>query len=216
MAIHAPGPRLYSSVPFKHLAGGGHGGGGGRKSANVSLNVVPFVDMMTILVTFLLMTFSASGEIIMAQKGVTLPNATNKDELRRAPVIVISPDAITFNGEGMGDPRAIEADISMEWKVVELYERLRAEKTSFEMNFDQMSDVEKKKCRCSPGQYYDGTSDSCQPGEPPPTSACLRGLLILQADKGTSAKVINRVLKTCYAADYRNIMFAINLRSSRQ
>lgn len=214
MSIHAPGPRLYSSVPFKHLAGGGHGGG--RKSSNVSLNVVPFVDMMTILTTFLLMTFSATGEIIMSQKGVTLPDATNKDQLRKAPVIVISPDAITFNGEGMGDPRALEADTSMEWKIVELYERLRAEKTSFEMNFDQMSDGEKKKCRCPAGTYFNESEDNCAPGEPPPNAMCLRGLVILQADKATSAKVINRVLKTSYAADYRNIMFAINQRSRKR
>jgi len=214
MPVHAPGPRLYSSIPFQHLAGGGKGGG--RKSANVSLNVVPFVDMMTILTTFLLMTFSATGEIIMSQKGVTLPDATNKDQLRKAPVIVVSPDAITFNGEGMGDPRALEADTSMEWKIVELYERLRAEKTAFEMNFDQMSDGEKKKCRCPAGSYCSESGDRCEPGDPPPTAMCLRGLLILQADKGTSAKVINRVLKTSYAADYRNIMFAINQRSRKR
>jgi biopolymer transport protein ExbD len=214
MSVHTPGPRLFSSIPFKHLAGGGHGGG--RKSSNVSLNVVPFIDMMTVLTCFLLMTFSATGEIIMAQKGVTLPDATNKDQLRKAPVIVISPDAITFNGEGMGDPRALDTDTSMEWKVVELYERLRAEKTAFEMNFDQMSDIEKKKCRCAPGTYYKASDDRCEQGEPPPAAMCLRGLLILQADKGTTAKVINRVLKTSYAADYRNIMFAINQRSRKR
>src|SRR3989304_7352178 len=122
MPVHEPGPRLFRSIPFKHLAGGGHGGG--RKASNVSLNVVPFVDMMTILTTFLLMPFSATGEIIRAQRGVQLPDATNKDQLRKAPVIVVSPDAITFNGEGMGDPRALDADTSMEWKIVEPAGRL--------------------------------------------------------------------------------------------
>jgi biopolymer transport protein ExbD len=201
MPIQEPGPRLFSSIPFKYL--GGHGGAGARKATNIELNVVPFIDMMTVLTCFLLMTFSASGEIIMAQKGVQLPDATNKNELRKAPVIVVSADSITFNGEGMGDPRALEADMSMEWKIVELYERLRAEKTAFEMNFDQLSDGEKAKCR-----------------DPVPSrnanEMCLRGLIILQADKQTSAKVINRVLKTAYAADYRNIMFAINSRNRQR
>ena len=196
MPVHAPGPRLLSSIPFKHLGGGG---GGGRKESNVSLNVVPFVDMMTILVTFLLMSFSATGEIVMAQRGVELPSATNKATLKRAPIIVVSADSISFEGEGMADPRTIEADTSMEWKIVELYERLRKEHTEFVLNFDQLSDSEKKYCRS---------------GTPPkdPAETCLKGLLILQADKGTSAKVINRVLKTAYAADYKNIMFAINSR----
>jgi hypothetical protein len=35
----------------------------------------------------------------------------------------------------------------------------------------------------------------------------------LQADKTTSAKVINRIIKTSYAAEYNNVMFAINQRS---
>ncbi len=211
MAVHEPGPRLFSSVPFKFLGGAK---GGGRKPANVSLNVVPFVDMMTILTTFLLMTFSATGEIIMSQKGVTLPDATNKDQLKKAPVIVVSPDSVTFNGEGMGDTRALEADTSMEWKIVELYERLKAEKASFEMHFDQMPEIEQKRCTCPPGSYYDEKdAKACVPGEPPPQAVCLRGLLILQADKATSAKVINRIIKTSYAAEYQNIMFAINSRS---
>jgi hypothetical protein len=55
MAIHKAGPRLYRSVPFKHLAkGGAHGT---ARSSNVALNLTPFVDMMTILVTFLLIVF---------------------------------------------------------------------------------------------------------------------------------------------------------------
>jgi hypothetical protein len=149
----------------------------------------------------------------MSQKGVTLPDATNKDELRKAPVIVVSADAVTFNGEGMGDPRALDADTTIEWKIVELYERLRAEKTSFEMHFDQMSDGEKKKCRCEAGTYYSEAHDRCVDGDAPPTQMCLRGLLILQADKTTSAKVINRIIKTSYDAEYNNVMFAINQRS---
>ncbi len=198
MPVHAPGPRLLSSIPFKHLGGGG---GGGRKETNVSLNIVPFVDMMTILVTFLLMSFSATGEIITAHKGLELPSATNKAQLKKAPVIVVSTDSITFQGEGMADPRVLEADESMEWKIVELYERLRQERTEFELGFDQLSDAEKGYCRS-------GASDPSKP-----LTTCLRGLLILQADKSTNAKIINRVLKTAYAADYRNIMFAINSRS---
>ncbi len=64
MAIHKPGPRLGSSIPFKFL--GGAKGSGGRKKTDVSLNVVPFVDMMTILTTFLLMSFSI-GYVLLAK-----------------------------------------------------------------------------------------------------------------------------------------------------
>ena len=77
MPVHKAGPRLYRSVPFKHLAKGG--AGSTARSSNIALNLTPFVDMMTILVTFLLIVFSTSGELIKAQKGLELPKADRKE-----------------------------------------------------------------------------------------------------------------------------------------
>ena len=199
MPVHPAGSRLYSSIPFRHLAAGGNI----RKAQNVYLNVTPFVDMMTILVTFLMMVFSASGELISVQRGMVLPNATRKEELKKAPILIVTRDAITFNGQPVGDPNAIMADSSMEHKIIELYDRLRAEKTSFRMNgFDKLSDVEREYCQ------------NPKPN-PEPQQVCLDGLLIMQADKDTNAKVINRILKTAYDAEYPNIMFAVNRRERR-
>jgi hypothetical protein len=66
MPVHRAGPRLYHSVPFKHLVHK-HGSGSGAKASNISLNLTPFVDMMTILVTLGLMVFSSSGQLLQAQ-----------------------------------------------------------------------------------------------------------------------------------------------------
>lgn len=180
MPVHIPGPELGNSIPFKFLGGKGKHG---KRSVLASLNLTAFVDMMTILVTFLLMTFSATGEILMTQKGIELPEAMNKEQLKRAPIITITQDAITFNGEPMADPRTLAADTSMEWKIIELYERLKVEHTQFELT--SLPEEEK---------------------------AQIRGFLILQADKMVDAKILNRVMKTAYAAEYPNIMFAINQR----
>lgn len=183
MPIHVPGPRMGESIPFKVLGGKGKHG---RKGVFASLNLTAMVDMMTMLVVFLLMTFSATGEILMVQKGIVLPDAANKDELIRAPIVTITQDQITFNGEPMADPRTIAQDTSLEWKIIELYERLKVEKTQFELT--SMEEAQKEK---------------------------LRGLIILQADRTVDAKVLNRVMKTAYAAEYPNIMFAINQRARR-
>ena len=51
------------------------------------------------------------------------------------------------------------------------------------------------------------------PPNPKPDEICLEGLLILQADKDTPAKILNRILRTSYAAEYPNVMFAVNRRS---
>ena len=205
MPVHSPGPRLYSAVPFKYLAQGARGGAG--RKVDVFLNVTPFVDMMTILVTFLLMVFSASGELISAQRGLVLPNAVIQSKLKRSPIIIVTRDTITFNGQRVGDVAQISRDEGMEWKIVELYDRLRQEKTSFRMTgFDKLPPEEKDYCT-NPQNYNANTK---------PDEICLDGLLILQADKDTPAKVLNRVLKTAYAAEFPNIMFAVNRRASTQ
>lgn len=194
MPIKQAGPRLFRSVPFKHLAQKAHGGGGG---GDVHLNLTPFVDMMTILVTFLLMVFSATGDILTNPKGMELPEADNQDALQRAPVITISREAISFNGEHMAETDSVFSDTSPQWKVVELFERMKAEKRLFDINYDDLPDAEKEKCDSPEAEDESG-------------GLCLKGLAILQADKEIKAKVINRVLKTANAAGYTNIMFAVN------
>ncbi len=180
MPVKVPGPQLYHSIPFKHLGGKGNHG---RKTMAASLNLTAFVDMMTMLVVFLLMTFSSTGDLLLSQKGLELPDAQQTDLLQRAPIITISTSEVAFNGEHMADTRTLLADTSMEWKIVELYERLKSEHAAFEL---QPMDEEAK--------------------------VKIRGYAILQSDKSVDAKLLNRVLKTSYAAEYPNIMFAINQR----
>lgn len=196
MPVHVPGPELGNSIPFKHLGGKGKHG---RKSVFATLNLTAMVDMMTMLVTFLLMSFSATGEILMVQKNLVLPDATNQEELFRAPIITITQDAITFNGEPMADPRTIATDTSLEWKIVELYERLKVEHTNFLL---KNPDPDKRMVCRENRQKQRECSD-------------LLGMAIVQADRTVDAKVLNRVMKTLYAAEYPNIMFAINQRARR-
>lgn len=177
MPIHAPGPRLLSSVPFKYL-----GGKKGDRSRTVNgyLNLTAMVDMMTMLVVFLLSTFSATGELIMTQKGIELPSALNDKELERVDVITISRDQVSFGSDEVASVKALIDDQSAEWKIPELFDRLQLAKFNFEKG-DQPEEVKRK----------------------------LRGLIVLQADKDVDAKVLNRVMKTAYAAEYTEVMFAI-------
>ncbi len=198
MPVHPPGPRLYSSIPFRHLAQVGHGQ---KRAVNVFLNVTPFVDMMTILVTFLLMVFSAEGSLISAQQGLELPDATNKGILKKAPIIIVTRDHVTYNGEPMAEVEALVSEASLEPKISNLFEALRTERLGFSKS--NLNDLERGYCD-NPRAHPKGNE------------VCLEGLLILQADKNTSAKVLNRLIKTAYLAEYPNIMFAVNRRDSRR
>lgn len=198
MPVHTPGPRLYSTIPFKHLAQKGHGGHGG--GGNVNLNLTPFVDMMTILVTFLLMVFSASGEILTQQAGLELPAAVQQGDLQQSPVITVTLQSITFNNLHMAESQSVFDDPPGQWKIGELFDTMQQERQRFKMSFDSLSDADKRRCT-----------------DPDPTDPikCLEGLAILQADKRVKAKIINRVLKTANAAGYTNIMFAVERHSRK-
>jgi biopolymer transport protein ExbD len=178
MPIHAPGPRLGSSITMKHL--GLNTAYGRAHSVNPYLNLTAMVDMMTMLVVFLLSTFSATGELAMTQKGIELPSALNDKELSVAPIITITRDTVAFKGDSVADPKALIEDQSAEWKIPELFDRLQLEKFNFEKQ--DMPEATKQK---------------------------LRGLVVLQADKSVTSKVLNRVMKTAYAAEYTEVMFAI-------
>jgi biopolymer transport protein ExbD len=96
MPIHTPGRRAGSGAALrlakKHMSGKA------GKSLYASLNLTSMVDFMTVVVIFLLMQFSASGEILFMQKDIRLPDAAAGAELERVPVVALSADSITFEG----------------------------------------------------------------------------------------------------------------------
>jgi len=102
--IEPAGPHLGRDVPLKYVARGAHG----RKSGYAELNLTSMVVMLTILVVFLLQTFSASGELLTVSKNIVLPEAMNFKELERAPVIGISKESVTLDGR----PVANSEDLS--------------------------------------------------------------------------------------------------------
>lgn len=61
------------------------------KAAGFTLMLTSMVDMFSMLVVFLLQTFSSSPEILVT-KGVELPNSTTPTMVREAPVLAISKD----------------------------------------------------------------------------------------------------------------------------
>src|ERR1700754_1702072 len=97
MPVHAGSARLYHSIKFKHLVKKAGSSKGGRNT-NIALNLTPFVDMMTILVTFLLIVVSPGGHPLQAQEGLELPLADSHDTLQLAPVIIVTKGEITYQG----------------------------------------------------------------------------------------------------------------------
>lgn len=199
MPVHVAGPRLFSSIKLKVL-GTKSGSAGGSRASNVYLNLTPFVDMMTILVTFLLMVFSSTGELLQAQAGLDLPLADNKDTLQQAPVIIVTKREITYQGELVATIEAVLRDDSPAFKIDALFERLdaAAKKIKEDIGLNKIPRDLQKAC------------EEVKAGlRPVPGMLCPDGLAILQADETTDARLINKIVNTAKAAGFDNILFAV-------
>src|SRR5512138_3968572 len=103
----------------------------GRKATNAELNVVPMVDMMTMLVIFLLQQFSSTGEVMYMQKDIKLPDAQHGQMIEVAPVVAISAQQVVVTGVKVADIPDLDRD-SGYLNIPALEERLRDEKKRWE------------------------------------------------------------------------------------
>jgi biopolymer transport protein ExbD len=68
----------------------------------MGLMLTSMVDMFSLLVIFLLQTFSASPELSVVAKGVTLPQSITSREMKDAPVLAISSAGIYLDQKFIG------------------------------------------------------------------------------------------------------------------
>lgn len=80
-----------------------------RKGSNADLPLVSMIDMFSILVIYLIMNFSTTGEIFFIQKDLKLPTANNAHTIESAPLITVTVDGVTLETENVGEnPSVIE------------------------------------------------------------------------------------------------------------
>jgi biopolymer transport protein ExbB/TolQ/biopolymer transport protein ExbD len=187
--IKAPGPHLMHHVGL----GKGHGGKGGhskKKSTFASLQLTPMIDMFIVVLIFLLMTFSASGEILFVTKDIKLPFADKVEKLDRAPVVAISfPEndpaggVVTLDGHEVSTARELKDDESPDWKIAKLTEQLEVKKHNWKLT--------------NPDKQF--------PGE-----------VIVQADQNVDFKIIKKVMYSCGLAGYSNVHFAVTQKAKQE
>jgi biopolymer transport protein ExbD len=176
MPIVQPGKR-----PAKRLQGSRVFGAKLTRQArpsNIDLNVVPMVDMMTILVIFLLQQFSATGEVLYMQRDIKLPEARHGQSIEPAPVIAISGAHLSMDGRLITDTLAIEKDPFL--TIPALEEQLRDARKRWE--FVHQND--------------------------PDRDRSWRGEVNVQADEKVPFKIVKRVMYSAAQAGYPNVNFA--------
>src|SRR5215468_10909912 len=158
------------------------------------------VAVMTILVCFLLMVFSASGQLLQAQKGLDLPIAQSRETLQQAPVIIVTKAEITYQGQLVATVDSVLRDDSPTFKIDALFERLDAAAKKIR------EDVAMGR---QPKDLLKSCEDAKQSIRPAPGKICPDGLAILQADESTDARLINKIVNTAKAAGFDNLLFAV-------
>ncbi|MSP25568.1 MAG: biopolymer transporter ExbD [Myxococcales bacterium] len=112
------------AVPLNFVFNKVHGVG--ARSVSASLNLTAFIDFLIVTVIFLLMSFSASGEMIV-DKNISLPQAENVQEVLDAPMVAVNGNQVLVNGTPAGSTRAIE-DVGRMQKVDEVFELLKRQR----------------------------------------------------------------------------------------
>jgi biopolymer transport protein ExbD len=97
--------------------------GHGRRTGSAALNLVSFIDFLVVTVIFLLMSFSASGEIGV-DKNVKLPQAENAEDIIDAPMVAVNGNQILVDGALAGSTRAVE-ELGRMQKIDELFNILK-------------------------------------------------------------------------------------------
>lgn len=180
MAIHLPGRHsAYEPIgrlranPFKS----------GKKNGFVELNLTAMVDMFTVIVIFLIQSFSGEGELSV-QKNLVLPTTEKAVPLsERGPVVVIVKNELLLDGvklATLGDEDAAEPGIPA------LEEKLRAIK-------EQKMGLEAELRRRDPTRAEKGFD----------------GHLIFQADEETDFALVRKAIFAANQAQWTHLQFAV-------
>jgi len=156
---------------------------GGKKSGFTELNLTAMVDMFTVIVIFLLQSFSGDDEVSV-NKNLTLPDSEQAAPLsERGPLVVVMRGEVLLDGEVVA---SLEDEAASEPGIAELTEKLVAIRES-------NSKIEEELRRRDP-------SRAVKPFD---------GNLIVQADEETDFKLVRRAIFSANEAGWVHLQFAV-------
>ncbi len=78
------------------------------KREEAELNLIPLIDVMSVLVAFLLI-YTADVDIVQNTKGVEVPQSTAETKAQQSVVVMITKDHVFVQGELVADVAAVNA-----------------------------------------------------------------------------------------------------------
>lgn len=82
-----------------------------RQCDDAELNLIPLIDIMSVLVSFLLI-YSANVEVVQNSKGIEIPTSTAETQPKQSVVVMITKDSLYVQGELIAELADIGGDKS--------------------------------------------------------------------------------------------------------
>jgi biopolymer transport protein ExbD len=148
------------------------------------LNITPMMDMMTIILVFLLKTFTSSSTFIAQDQNLNLAPSMTKMQAKQAAMITITKRVVLVEGEAVApvnngkiDP-ALKRDGENGYFITTLVDQLQ-----------KLSNRERKVAELTQGKY--------------------EGELMVVADRNTPYRLLTEVLYSCGQAGYANYRLVV-------
>ncbi|MFH1810109.1 MAG: biopolymer transporter ExbD [Pseudomonadota bacterium] len=156
-----------------------------QASAVVALNITSMMDMFTIILVFLLHSFSSEDQDVKVHSDITLPPSISERGFTKTVQVFVSKDALTVEDEVIGKINKGElVKVQVEGnKIVPLFNTL-----------------EKKRARIMEETAASGKN------------ADEETVILFMADESVGFDIINKVMKTCGMAGFANFQFAVMAR----
>ena len=166
-----------------------------NRSASASLSLTSMVDMFTILVVFLLMNFSSTGEIIYIPKDVKLPKASETKELKPAHVVSVTTDSITLERETVAKLDDVKNMPKADWLIPRLKDRL-----------EQAFKDDAAKAKKDAASLRNNLPGAVKSAEKPTED---QRKVTVQADRDMDFLTVKRIMFTVTEAGAQEINFAV-------
>lgn len=151
---------------------------GGNKKNELTLNLNPMLDIFSILITFLLMSFSSDPVSHDVDAGIELPESTTMTALDEVPTIIITKTEIRVNDRVVS---TIEAG--------DVPEKDRSQGAIYPV-YEELKKLAESNKRLNVRKTDD------------PTAKGSTGALTLEMDKGHRFKLMKRVMLSAQQAEF--------------
>ncbi|MFP4680424.1 MAG: ExbD/TolR family protein [Chitinispirillaceae bacterium] len=153
-----------------------------KKAGNASLNITSMMDMFTIILVFLLKSFSADGSILTNADNLVLPNSDSKKKPQEVNLqVAVSPEMVLIDNQAIVPTKDIRKISNEEHDpiVKKLDDKLKA-----------CLSQEEEMVRL-------GALNEVQ------------GKVVIQVDKNVCFDVLFKIMNTCGKVGYNNMNFAV-------